>query len=281
MICLLKTSSSFRAPIGTRPMPAAACVTWQIHEVDTRTLVGWVLDGERSPDRAGAAGVASCRAAGLFHAGRVVGDGALLLAERAGLVASWFPAPDAGATAEVHRASWYRFQRRSRRRRCHKPWLDLLRARSASDVPHHRLDEPVPDPLLDLLGMEYLSLWHAEFRGLVTIQARAAARRRGALSRHGPVSGCDGVRHGRTPSNKRLLQSSPGLRRPVFGRPLACSDRAVLGRLAAQLAFYRCRLIAGRRRFHVDDPDLGRQPYQSNPGGHLRAHGARLRPFPL
>src|SRR5215471_7844787 len=219
MIYLLKTSSSFRAPIGTKPMPAAACVARQIHEVDTRTLVGWVLAPERPSDRVGTApGAARC-AADVLYAGGVIGDGALLLADRPGMVASRFSAPDAGATAAVHRASWCRFQRRSRRRRCNKPWLDLLRIRSASDVPHHRLDEPVPDPLLDLLGMEHLPLWHAEFRGPVAVQARAAARRRGALSRHGPVSWGYGVRNGRTPGNKRLLQSSPGLHRPVFGQP--------------------------------------------------------------
>ena len=99
--------------------------------------------------------------------------------------------------------------------------------------------------------------------------------------RGGPTTDLSGVRHGRAARNQRLLQSSPGLHRPVFGQPLAYRDRPLFRRLAAQLAFYRCRLSAGRGRFHVDDLDLGRQPYQSNPSGHLRAYGARLRPFPL
>src|ERR1700751_3851445 len=95
------------------------------NEVDTRSAVGRILVVERSPDRAGAArSAAAVGTAGFLHVGCIAGDGARLLADRAGMVASRFPAPHAGTNEKIHHVASRRFLRRSCNRRRDEPGLD-------------------------------------------------------------------------------------------------------------------------------------------------------------
>ena len=136
-----------------------------VYDVDTRTVVGRVLDLERSTDGRDVVGHAADCIADVLRIGSIARDWPLTLADRAGMVARGF-----STTCVIDQAlEKYCVAERNLcshvlDRRDDEPGVDLLNLWSWQPMAPDRLDESVSDRDLDLLDLEYISLRSAEFR---------------------------------------------------------------------------------------------------------------------